>query len=63
MCLACGCILTHSPRHRGHKKNECAASECSLLCNDFLHLGLRRMLVDPGVRQVRVLVALCAFAC
>lgn len=37
---------------RGHAEGECAASECSLLCNDFLRLGFRRMLVDPGVRQV-----------
>ena len=36
---------------RSHKKGECAASECSLLCNDFLRLGYNRMVVDPAVRQ------------
>ena len=30
---------------------ECAASECSLLCNDFLRLGYTALVVDPGVRQ------------
>ncbi|KAK9827326.1 hypothetical protein WJX81_005222 [Elliptochloris bilobata] len=44
-------FLHHGTRVRGHKEGECAASECSLLCNDFLRLGFRRMLVDPGVRQ------------
>jgi hypothetical protein len=29
---------------------ECAASECSLLCNDLLRLGHARFLVDPAVR-------------
>ena len=36
---------------RAHKENECAASECSLLCNDFLRLGYQNLIVDPGVRQ------------
>ncbi len=35
---------------RGHKKGECAASECSLLCNDYLRLGYGRFVVDPNVR-------------
>lgn len=53
MCFISGHVLTWTPQHRGHKRRECAASECSLLCNDFLQLGYGRMLVDPGVRQVR----------
>ena len=36
---------------RAHKEKECAASECSLLCNDYSRLGYRNMVVDPGVRQ------------
>ena len=36
---------------RAHKEKECAASECSLLCNDYLRLGYSNMIVDPGVRQ------------
>lgn len=35
---------------RGHKKGECAASECTLLCNDFLRLGYSQFVVDPNVR-------------
>ena len=58
MCLVSGHVLILTPRHRGHKRSECAASECSLLCNDFLQLGYGRMLVDPGVRQVRVVPVL-----
>lgn len=38
-------------RCRGHKKGECAASECSLLCNDFLRLGYSKFIVDPNVRM------------
>lgn len=34
-----------------HQQGECAASECSLVCNDFQRLGYRSILVDPGVRQ------------
>ena len=34
-----------------HQEGECAASECSLVCNDFQRLGYRNILVDPGVRQ------------
>ena len=35
---------------RGHEKGECAASECTLLCNDFQRLGYSRVVVDPSVR-------------
>ena len=35
---------------RGHEKGECAASECTLLCNDFQRLGYSRIIVDPSVR-------------
>ncbi len=35
---------------RGHKKGECAASECTLLCNDYLRLGYSKFIVDPSVR-------------
>ena len=34
-----------------HKEGECAASECSLVCNDFLRMGYHKIVVDPGVRQ------------
>ena len=37
---------------RMHKEGECAASECSLVCNDFLRSGYSNFVVDPGVRQV-----------
>ena len=37
-------------RRRSHEPGECAASECSLLCNDFLRLGYDNMVVDPGIR-------------
>jgi hypothetical protein len=37
--------------YRGHKKGECAASECTLLCNDFLRLGYAHFIVDPNVRH------------
>ncbi|OMH81486.1 Alpha-1,3-mannosyltransferase CMT1 [Zancudomyces culisetae] len=30
--------------------NECAASECSLLCNDFWRLGYNKVVVVPGVQ-------------
>ena len=63
VCLISGHMLTQTPRHRGHKRSECAASECSLLCNDFLQLGYGRMLVDPGVRQVRVAPVLLDVPC
>jgi hypothetical protein len=36
---------------RAHLPGECAASECSLLCNDLLRLGYSRFVTDPGVRQ------------
>ena len=35
---------------RGHEKGECAASECTLLCNDFQRLGYNKIIVDPSVR-------------
>ena len=35
---------------RGHEKGECAASECTLLCNDFQRLGYNKFIVDPSVR-------------
>ena len=38
-------------RFRTHQPNECATSECILICQDFQRLGFRRVLVDPGVRQ------------
>ena len=36
---------------RGHEKGECAASECTLLCNDFQRLGYNKVVVDPSVRM------------
>ncbi len=36
---------------RSHGDGECAASECSLLCNDLLRRGAGRFLMDPGVRM------------
>eukprot|EP00884_Botryococcus_braunii_P015546 jgi/Botrbrau1/2675/Bobra.0203s0021.2 len=41
----------HKLRMRMHREGECAASECTLLCNDLLRLGYQRFVVDPGVRQ------------
>lgn len=35
---------------RAHEAGECAASECSLLCNDLLRQGRSRFLIDPNVR-------------
>jgi len=34
-----------------HKEGECAASECSLVCNDLQRMGFNKIIVDPGVRQ------------
>lgn len=34
-----------------HKEGECAASECSLVCNDLQRMGFRKFIVDPSVRQ------------
>ena len=34
-----------------HQQGECAASECSLVCDDFHRLGYGNIVVDPGVRQ------------
>lgn len=36
---------------RMHKEGECAASECSLVCNDLQRMGYHKIVVDPGVRQ------------
>ncbi|KAJ9527605.1 hypothetical protein QJQ45_025877 [Haematococcus lacustris] len=33
---------------RAHGPGECAASECSLMCDDFWRLGYSRALVDPS---------------
>ncbi len=35
---------------RAHGEGECAASECSLLCDDFHRRGYTRVVIDPGVR-------------
>lgn len=37
-------------RFRSHAEGECAASECSLLCDDLRRVGRGRVVVDPGVR-------------
>jgi hypothetical protein len=37
-------------RFRTNVVTECAASECSLLCDDFHRLGYKRVLLDPSVR-------------
>ncbi|KAI8471244.1 MAG: cryptococcal mannosyltransferase 1-domain-containing protein [Monoraphidium minutum] len=34
-------------RFRAHEPGECAASECSLLCDDMARVGLRRAVIDP----------------
>ncbi|GFR44043.1 hypothetical protein Agub_g5203 [Astrephomene gubernaculifera] len=36
--------------HNSGGDNECAASECSLLCDDFHRLGRSRIVIDPSVR-------------
>lgn len=40
--------------HGGRGGGECAASECSLMCNDFWKAGARRVVVDPYVRVTYV---------
>ncbi|GLI66338.1 hypothetical protein VaNZ11_010075 [Volvox africanus] len=35
---------------REHREGECAASECSLLCDDMWRLGYDNMVMDPNVR-------------
>ena len=35
---------------RAHYPGECSASECSLMCTDFLRLNYSSIVVDPGVR-------------
>ena len=37
-------------RCRAHYPGECSASECSLMCNDFLRLNYSSIIIDPGVR-------------
>jgi alpha-1,3-mannosyltransferase len=37
-------------RVRAHQEGECAASECSLLCDDMHRLGYRDVRLDPSVR-------------
>ncbi|MEW5297786.1 MAG: hypothetical protein WDW36_000970 [Sanguina aurantia] len=37
-------------RFRSHMEGECAASECSLLCDDMHRMGYNDMVMDPGVR-------------
>ncbi|KAK9812593.1 hypothetical protein WJX72_000003 [[Myrmecia] bisecta] len=44
-------FVRQSLRVRMHREGECAASECSLVCNDMLRMGYSKFLVDPGVRQ------------
>ncbi|KAK9806939.1 hypothetical protein WJX72_008114 [[Myrmecia] bisecta] len=39
-------------RFRARRETECYASECSLMCEDFLRLGYDKMITDPAVRQV-----------
>eukprot|EP00877_Chromochloris_zofingiensis_P010922 jgi/Chrzof1/6083/Cz17g09030.t1 len=36
-------------RVRSHLENECAASECSLLCDDYHRLGFSNVVMDPSV--------------
>lgn len=45
-------ILVFPLQCRAHQPGECAASECSLLCADFMRLGQNRFLLDAGVRLV-----------
>ncbi|OMJ27111.1 Alpha-1,3-mannosyltransferase CMT1 [Smittium culicis] len=45
-------FLGHNPlrfRRSNIDTNECSASECSLLCNDFWKLGLRRIVIVPNI--------------
>ncbi|GLC45341.1 hypothetical protein PLESTB_000312100 [Pleodorina starrii] len=37
-------------RFRAHRPGECAASECSLLCDDLHAAGYHRVLLEPNVR-------------
>ncbi|KAG2496631.1 hypothetical protein HYH03_005452 [Edaphochlamys debaryana] len=43
-------LLAGAVRFRAHAPGECAASECSLLCDDLRAAGLGRVVVDPSVR-------------
>lgn len=43
-------FLESGVRFRSHNPDECAASECSLICRDFYMNGYREVVVDPAVR-------------
>lgn len=43
-------IFSTGLRMRTHMEGECAASECSLFCDDIHRLGYRNVIVDPSVR-------------
>lgn len=43
-------LRTGAVRFRSHGPGECAASECSLLCDDLHVMGRHRVLLDPNVR-------------
>ncbi|GMH32524.1 hypothetical protein BSKO_00358 [Bryopsis sp. KO-2023] len=49
-------VLNAKPFHEGlkfraHLPNECATSECVLMCHDFARMGYKSVLIDPGVRS------------
>lgn len=48
--VAAAPFLAHGVRFRSHQPGECAASECSLLCDDFYRLGYKHVVMDPAVR-------------
>jgi hypothetical protein len=52
MDVVSGLCRQHKLLFRAHVKDECKASECSLMCDDFWRLGYQRVIVDPSVRQV-----------
>lgn len=35
---------------RSHQGDECAASECTLMCDDYHRLGFSSVVVDPSVQ-------------
>lgn len=43
-------FLSHGVRFRSHQPGECAASECSLVCDDLHRLGYSHVVMDPAVR-------------
>lgn len=47
-----GCSASARLFCRAHYPGECKASECSLMCNDFLRLNYSNIIADPGVRLV-----------